>query len=266
MKPGIAGTMAVMAALVLLAEPAVLHAQRGRGAGGQAAAGRGARASAPADLTGYWVSVVSEDWKFRMVTPPKGEYGGVPINPEGRKIADAWDPAKDEAAAMQCKAYGAAGIMRIPGRLHITWENDDTLRIDADAGTQTRLLHFGTASNPAPSEELTWQGRSVAQWEAAGGRGVRSTESEPSARGGFMKVVTTRMRPGYLRKNGVPYGSNATMTEYFESHLGPNGERYLVASTVIEDPQYLSQPYVTSANFKKLPDASGWSPTPCTSK
>ena len=263
MKPGIARTMAVMAALILFAQPD-LHAQRGRGAGAQAAAGRGARASAPADLTGYWVSVVSEDWKFRMVTPPKGEYGGVPISPEGRKVADAWDPAKDEAAGMQCKAYGAAGIMRIPGRLHITWENDDTLRIDADAGTQTRLIHFGTA--PASSEDLTWQGRSVAQWEAAGGRGVRATESEPSARGGFMKVVTTRMRPGYLRKNGVPYGSNATMTEYFESHLGPNGERYLVASTVIEDPQNLSQPYVTSANFKKLPDASGWNPTPCTSK
>ena len=265
MKPGIAGIVAGMAALVLFAEPGVLHAQRGRG-GGQAAAGRGARASAPVDLTGYWVSVVSEDWKYRMVTPPKGEYGGVPISAEGRKVADGWDPAMDEAAGTQCKAYGAAGIMRIPGRLHITWENDDTLRIDADTGTQTRLLQFGNAPAPAPGGDLTWQGRSVAQWEAAGGRGARFAEGDLSERGGFMKVVTTRMRPGYLRKNGVPYGSNATMTEYFESHLGPNGERYLVVSTMIEDAQHLSQPYVTSTNFKKLPDASGWNPTPCTSK
>jgi len=265
MKPGLAGIMAGMAAFVLFAEPGVFHAQRGRGGGGQPAAGRGARSAAPYDLTGYWVSVVSEDWKYRMVTPPKGEYGGVPISAEGRKVADGWDPAKDEAAGTQCKAYGAAGIMRIPTRLHITWENDDTLRIDTDAGTQTRLLRFG-APDASPDGDLTWQGRSAAQWDAAGGRGTRFAEGNLPERGGFIKVVTTRMRPGYLRKNGVPYSSNATLTEYFESHLGPNNERYLVVSTVIEDSQYLSQPYVTSANFKKLPDASGWSPTPCSAK
>jgi hypothetical protein len=198
-----------------------------------------------------------------MVTPPKGEFGNIPVSPEGRKVADSWDAAKDEAEGSQCKAYGAAGIMRIPGRLRMTWENDNTLRIEADAGTQTRSLRFGT---PPPDTEPTWQGRSIAQWETAGGRGTRFAEGTAPQQGGFIKVVTTRMRPGYLRKNGVPYGSNATMTEYFESHLGPNGERYLVVSTVIEDPQYLSQPYVTSANFKKLPDASGWNPTPCSAK
>jgi hypothetical protein len=262
MRTAITGIVAAMTTWVLFAAPSDLHAQRGRG-GGQAAAGRGARTAAPYDLTGYWVAVVSEDWKYRMVTPPKGEYGGVPINPEGRKVADGWDPAQDETAGLQCKAYGAAGIMRLPGRLRFTWDNDNTLRIDADAGTQTRLLQFG----PSPADgELTWQGRSAAQWDTAGGRGTRFAEGDLSGPGGFMKVVTTKMRPGYLRKNGVPYSSNATMTEYFESHQGPNGERYLVVSTVIEDPQYLSQPYVTSANFKKLPDASGWNPTPCSAK
>ena len=262
MKPGIAGVLVAMAALAVFTEHGVIHAQRGRVRGGQPAGG-GARGAAPTDLTGYWVSVVSEDWKYRMLTPPKGEYGNVPISPEGRKTADAWDPAKDEAAGMQCKAYGAAGIMRIPGRLRVTWENEDTLRLDTDAGTQTRFLHFG---NPPPVGESTWQGRSAAQWQSAGGRGTRFTETDLSGRGGFMKVVTTQMRPGYLRKNGVPYGSNAVMTEYFENHLGPNGERYLVVSAVIEDPQYLSQPYVTSTNFKKLPDASGWSATACAAK
>jgi hypothetical protein len=79
------------------------------------------KAAAPVDLTGYWVSLVTEDWRYRMVTPPKGDYTSVPLNPEGKKVADAWDPAKDEASGDQCKAYGAAGIMRVPGRLHITW-------------------------------------------------------------------------------------------------------------------------------------------------
>ena len=264
MKPRIAGIVAAMAVVVLLADPSAIHAQRGRG--GQAAAGRGARLSAPADLTGHWVSVVTEDWRYRMITPPKGEYGSVPLNPEGRKIADAWDPAKDEATGVQCKAYGAAGIMRIPGRLRFSWENDDTLRIDTDAGTQTRLLYFGAPPPATPGAELTWQGRSVAQWQTANGRGTRFADTNLSEPGGFMKVVTTQMRPGYLRKNGVPYGSNAVMTEYFEIHQAPSGERYLVVSVVIEDPQHLSQPYVTSTNFRKLPDASGWSPTPCTTK
>jgi hypothetical protein len=260
-------TVFVIAATVaiLLPAPAAIHAQRGRGAQAPATA----RASAPADLTGYWVSVISEDWKFRMVTAPKGQYGNVPLSPEGRKVAETWDPAKDEAAGEQCKAYGAAGIMRIPGRLNITWENDNVLRIDADAGTQTRRLMFGNA--PPPNGPPVWQGHSVAQWQGGGARGggapsVAGIGNSGFTPGGSLKVVTTQMRPGYLRKNGAPYSARATMTEHFESHSAPNGDRWLVVTAIIEDPQYLNSPYVTSTNFKKLADGSGWSPTPCSAK
>jgi hypothetical protein len=96
-------------------------AQQGRGA----AAGTrppSARQAAPVDLTGYWVSVVNEDWRFRMVTPPKGDYGAVPLNAEGRRVADTWDPAKDRASGNECRLHGAAGLMRVPGRLRITWQ------------------------------------------------------------------------------------------------------------------------------------------------
>src|SRR5437764_3573240 len=89
-----------------------------------------ARAAAPIDLTGYWVSVVTEDWRYRMLTPFKGDYPGIPLNAEGKKTADAWDPAKDEAGGGQCKAYGAAAVLRVPGRLHITWQDDETLKIE----------------------------------------------------------------------------------------------------------------------------------------
>src|SRR5215469_4964392 len=163
---------------------------------------RSPKDGAPIDLTGYWVSIVSEDWRFRMVTPPKGDYPDItPLNAAGKKIADAWDPAKDEAAGEQCKGYGAGNIMRIPERLHITWSNDTTLKMDTDAGTQTRLFRFG---KPAPATgPPDWQGFSVANWEGpASGRGP----------GGSLKVITTRMRPGYLQKNGVPYGASMTMT------------------------------------------------------
>src|SRR6185369_5662577 len=90
------------------------------------------KAAAPIDLVGYWVSIVTEDWRYRMVTPTKGDYQAVPLNADARKVADAWDPAADDAAGNQCKSYGAPAIMRVPGRVHITWQDDQTLRVDID--------------------------------------------------------------------------------------------------------------------------------------
>src|SRR5215831_14145280 len=97
---------------------ATAAAQQGRGASaGQPA--RTPRASAPVDLTGYWVSAITEDWRYRMVTPPKGDYPGVPLNAEGAKVANSWDFEKDVVAGEQCRVFGAAGIMRMPIRLHV---------------------------------------------------------------------------------------------------------------------------------------------------
>jgi hypothetical protein len=210
--------------------------------------------AAPEDLTGYWVSLVTEDWRYRMVTPAKGDYESVPLNAEGKKLADAWDPAKDEATGNQCKAYGAAAIMRVPTRLHITWGNDTALRIDSDAGTQTRVLHFG--GHPLSNGDLQWQGYSSAEWQLMG-------DGRTPPRGGYLKVETTHMRPGYLRKNGVPVSGNAVLTEYFTRVNESDGNSYLIVTSVVNDPEYLNAPFTTSTHFKKLPDASGWRPTPC---
>jgi hypothetical protein len=200
------------------------------------------------DLTGYWVAFVTEDWRFRMITPRKGDYQPVPMTPEARKVADAWDPAADEAAGNQCKAYGAAALMRLAARFHITWQDENTLRIDSDYGTQTRLLRF----NPAPSSqgERTWQGFSSAQWD------------KPSS----LKVMTTNLRAGYLRKNGVPYSQNAVVTEYFDIAPIPGGGQVLLVTTIVDDPLYLRQPFTVSSQFKKEADGSKWDPTPCTAK
>ena len=266
-------------------------AQGGRGGGGAPGGGRGPaapKASAPVDLTGYWVSLVTEDWRFRMVTPPKGDYASVqPLNPEGRKVADAWDPDKDIASGNQCKAYGAAALMRVPGRLHIDWADENTLKIDADAGTQTRLFHFGTAqpgclltsTAPVPASAQL-QGYSVAIWEMAGGgrggRGGGGGSGGPPApaapRGGSLKVVTTHLSPGYLRKNGVPYSENTVLTEYYDRTNETDGVSYLIVTTIVEDPQYLMSPqnpsgqFITSTHFKKEADGSKFSPSPCTAK
>jgi hypothetical protein len=238
---------AVVIAGLFLASTIALDAQRG-GRGGPPQAPREAAA---VDLTGYWVSVITEDWKFRMVTPKKGVYETLPLNAEGRKVGDSWDPARDEAAGEQCRAFGAGNIMRMPTRLHITWEDANTLRVETDAGTQTRLLHFGAA--PAASEP-SWQGRSLATWQYAPGRGA--------PRRGSLKVVTTNLRPGYVRRNGAPYSKEATVTEYFDVNPLPDGDNWLTVTTRVEDPVYFTRPYLTSSDFKKLPGATGWSPTP----
>jgi hypothetical protein len=243
-----------------------------------------AKAIAPIDLTGYWVSVVSEDWRHRMMTPRKGDLESLPINAEGTRVANAWDLAKDNQGGLQCKAFGVGGIMRQPGRIHITWQDDNTLKMDFDAGTQTRLLYFDKSKQP--SGEKGWQGHSTAEWEGpalgqrggaprgttaprdpgGGGAGLRGGPAPPSSvlEGGSLKVVTTNFREGYLRKNGVPYSENASITEYIQRlPQHPNGDNWLLVVTIVEDPKYLTQPFYTSTQFKLEPDGSKFNPTPC---
>jgi hypothetical protein len=217
------------------------------------------KAAAPIDLTGNWVAVVTEDWRWRMLMPRKGDYSSVPLSAEGRKIADTWDPAK--AASDGCKAYGAAAIMRVPGRLRVTWDNDTTLRIDTDAGQQTRLLRFD--KSPAPQDSQTWQGHSGAEWERIlqpGGLGVSIQQAPP--RIGSLKVVTAGLRAGYLRKNGVPYSDATTVTEYFD-RVSAYDTEWLTVLTIVDDPKYLSQQFITSTHFKRESDGSKWMPAPC---
>ena len=200
----------MLAALALLLTPqTAVGTQDGDGASPQQ--------RALVDLTGTWVSLVSEDWGVRMVTPAKGDYRGVPLNEAGRRMADNWDPAAVRAAGEECKAYGAPAIMRVPTRLNISWENETTLKIESDAGMQTRTFYFGEAPEP---EGPTYQGHSVAEWIVTGGEfGYNS--------GGHLKVVTTHLRPGFLRKNGVPYSADGVMTEHLYRFEEPYGDSTL---------------------------------------
>ncbi len=218
---------------------------------------RSARASAPKDFTGYWVSVVTEQWNLRMLMPPKGVYTMLPLNAEARAVADAWTQERD--AGNECRGYGAATIMRVPGRLHIHWADDDTLQIDTDSGSQTRLLHLGATARPPADAQPQWQGYSVAAWAGtATGRGAKVPGPA-----GNLRVVTTQMKAGYLRKNGVPYSEKATLEEYFDTFTEPDGNSWLVVSSIVTDPQYLTGQYAWTVHFKKIPDREGWDPTPC---
>jgi len=248
------GLTAAMAVLCVHLVAVDVLAQRG-GRGGPPAS---AREAAAFDPTGYWVSVVTEDWKLRMVTPAKGVYDTLPLNAEGRRVGDQWDPGRDRREGEECRAYGAANIMRMPGRLHITWEDDQTLRIDTDAGMQTRTLHFGAPEAGGDDGEPSWQGRSSARWVYAPGR-----RGGGAPRTGSLTVVTTGLRAGYVRTNGAPYSDRAVVTEYVDLNVLPNGDRWLTVTTKVDDPVYFTRPYLTSTDFKALPDGAGWDPQPC---
>jgi hypothetical protein len=274
----------------------------GRGARGPAAT---PRQMAPVDFTGTWVSVVTEEWRIRMLTPRKGtDFDGIPMTAAARAAAMAWDPAADEAAGLQCKGYGAPGLMRLPGRARVSWEDDSTLKLEYDTGEQTRLLHFG--GPPPAGAQPSWQGYSVAEWELQGpvvarggfgalGRGpagppagAAGPPAPPAAAGppapggaggpgrafGFgppplsrsLKVVTTQLRPGYVRKNGVPYSANAVLTEYFDLRTEPNDDTWFTVMTIVEDPENINTVYITSSDFKKEPNGSKWASTPCAAR
>ncbi len=258
-------------ALPLLCAAPYAQAQRSRPASAPAAANRGAtqpaptaRAQAPFDPTGYWVSLVTENWRYRMVLPQRGDYAGIPINPKGKQFADTWQAAADIAAGRQCEAYGAANLMQIPERLHIGWQDDQTLRVDSDAGMQTRLLHFGSAPSGDAASPASLQGYSQARWQLfalvntfgapAGGAGAR--------RYGSLIVSTDHLLPGLLRKNGVPYGARTRVIEYWQLNTVAH-DRWLMISTEVRDREYLDGPYVYDSIFQPEPDGSRWSPSAC---
>jgi hypothetical protein len=293
---------ALAVALVCVAGGVCLQADVwAQGRGGQAAPPPTAKAMAPIDLTGYWTAVVTEDWHVRMLMPAKGDFGSgvagtienpgvgfvgagrnpsaqgnIPYNVTGAQMAMQWDPAKDEADGNACKAYGAPGIMRLPTHLHVTWQDENTLKIDADYGAQTRLFHFGPPTSegrldysnatffparppkfePPDGVEPSWQGYSTASWTIMGGTGNVD-------RGGNLKVLTSRLKPGYYWKNGMPYTANAAFTEYFRTMELPDRSQWIRYTAIVDDPEYLTQPWIVNYAFKKLPDGSKWNPTPC---
>ena len=244
-----------------------LDAQRGAGQGRQGGPPPTPQSAEPIDLTGTWVSIVTEDWQWRMVTPQKGDVSSIPVNAEARKMAQAWDLQKDVADGVQCRAYGVGGLMRVPGRIRISWQDANTLKLEFDAGTQTRLMRFDRTQQPGPRD---WQGHSRAEWtDIAGGRATevnRVGEVENignNIRNGTLKAITTNMLPGYLRKNGVPYSENMVLTEYFDRHDERDGSQWLTVTSIVDDPRYLNTPFVTSTSFKKEADGSKFRPTGC---
>ena len=227
----------------------------------------------PVELTGNWVSVVTEDWHTRMVAPVRDDYDGLPLTQRAREVAASADLEKIQNDGLACMAYGAARILREPGRLKISWADDDRLMIETDAGQQTRLLHF---DNIPIAGEPGLQGLSVAQWEyPVGFDAVRAKlnylENSNAGRAqeiavpgsGKLYVETGNLTEGMLRKNGVPTSTATVVKEYFNVIEGPGNTEWLIVTTIVSDPVNLLVDHITSTNFKRETDDAGWNPKPC---
>lgn len=261
MKKLATGHGAMCAAFVLTLVTQAPGIALGQQAGRPVSHSMSAEQEALIDLTGYWASIITADWRWRMMTAPIGDTASVPLNPAGVRLANAWNPKTDEARGAQCKAYGAAGLMRLPEELHILWSDPNTLEIQTDSGMQTRLLHF---DSQGPVETATLQGYSSASWY----KQVQMVGFDPPfggpspGHGGTLKATTTHMLPGYLRRNGVPYSGAAVMTEYFD-RIEDEDSSYLILTSVVTDPTYLDDVFITTEEYAKMPDGSRWSPQPC---
>jgi hypothetical protein len=265
-----------LAAALALAVPVTALAQAAPAQGAQGGRGQGAapaasaKAAAPVDLTGYWVSIVTEDWIERMApeSPPSGVGRGGGGGGGGRGGGGGAAPPAAPApvpANEPCRAYAAGGSLRVPGRLNITWADDNTLKIEMDAGTQTRLLHF-TPAQPLPTQK-TLQGYSVATWDTGaraggfggGGGGGRGGAPPAPPRWGSLRVVTTNLSGGYLLSSRSSYSDNAVLTENFTRHSDFGADYFTVTATVQDG----AQNRIVSSTFKKEPDGSKFSPTGC---
>jgi hypothetical protein len=217
------------------------------------------RERASIDITGQWVAVVNEDWRWRMITPPVGDTASLPINERGRAAAAAWDLERDRVEGAFCKAFAGPGLMRQPTRIRIEWEDGDTLKLEFDAGRQLRRFEFAAQ----PPAERSLQGYSEAQWfRQTQSRGVFGARTPPD--GGSLVVRTTQLTGGYLRPNGVPFSDRATVKEFFNTFALPgDAGTWLVVTMVVADPEYLTTELVLSSQFKKEAARSAWNPRAC---
>jgi hypothetical protein len=262
--------------LLVLASARYADAQPpGRGGFGAGRAGGpppSAEESAPVDLTGTWVSLVTEDWIERMSpdSPASGSGGGAFGFGRGRGGAGAAAPAitSDDP----CAAYGAGGIMRVPGRLKLSWQDENTLLLEYDAGSQRRIIHFDNDEAPVAAGP-SLQGSSTASWEGGGGgrrsrggpqRGFGAPADARAAAAPMpwqsLEIVTTNLSPGYLLSSRSWYGGGARLTELLRYH-NDFGREYFTVTAVIEEIGQTTS--TTSSTFKKEPDDSKFEPTGC---
>src|SRR5688572_11341732 len=200
-------------------------------------AGFGTPAFAQMDLVGEWTNLFHEDQPERLGGPEIGDYAGLPINDAARMMADAWDANILSVREHQCKPHPADYSPRGPAMVQIWKEVDPgsrqliALRTHISWQAPERWIYMDGRPHPDEFAAHTWQGFSTGEWL-----------------GQVLKVRTTHLKKGWIRRNGVPRSDKAELTEFFWRH----GD-VLTWTVIINDPIYLSEPMVRSTDFRWAP-------------
>jgi len=203
-------------------------------------------ALAQIDFAGEWQPVFHEDQPERGPGPEIGDYLGLPINEAARLRGDSWDASLLTVPEHQCKPHPSDYGMRGPANTRI-WK-------EVDAATQQLIALHTHISWQAPERTIwmdgrphppefaahTWQGFSTGKWE-----------------GNVLTITTTHLKNGWIRRNGIPRSANAVVTEHWARH----GD-HLMWMVVINDPTYLTEPFVRTTDFVMNPQQV-ITPYPC---
>ena len=192
-------------------------------------------AAAQSTLAGTWNSLRTfEDEQDRGPGPDLGDYTGLPINDAARHFADSWDASRLTLQEHQCRVHVAPYIYHGPLNLRI-WEEKDpetqqlvAIKNYISTYEQTRTIWMDGRPHPSPFAPHTFMGFSTGRWD-----------------GQVLTVVTTHLKQGWLRRNGVPESDQTTLFERFVRH----GD-LLSHTVIITDPVYLAEPMIRTSDFR----------------
>jgi hypothetical protein len=190
-------------------------------------------ALAQVELSGQWKQKEFEDRPERGPGPHIGDYTGMPINEEDRVRGDTWDAEKWVMVEHQCQPHPADYAPRGPASLRI-WPEVDRLTQGVRAWHFTtawmlphRVIYMDGRPHPPDYAPHTWQGFSTGEWE-----------------GDALKITTTHLKEGWVRRNGLARSEKGTMIEYLVRH-----DRFLTMVTIVEDPLYLTEPFIRTSDW-----------------
>jgi len=204
-------------------------------------------AAAQVNLAGQWSGFYHEDEPDRLPGPELGDYGGLPIHAADRMRARAWSAAILSLPLYQCRVHPvdyASSFAQIR-----IWETVDpktqqliAINVQHFAWNTIRTIWMDGRPHPPEYAQHTAMGFSTGEFI-----------------GQTLRVRTTHLKEGWLRRNGVARSWNAEVTEHFTRHAD-----VLTWSVYIDDPAYLEEPFFRNRDYE-YSDTSRMGPYPCES-
>jgi cyclase len=192
------------------------------------------------DIAGEWMHPsagaggfgVFEDVMDRGAGPDPGQWLGIPFNDAGRLKAQTWNSGWQSIPEHQCEPHSVMYQLWGPGTLTIRKEYDSSRRViayrlDGTYGID-RIIWIDGRPHPPADALYSYPGFSTGKWD-----------------GDSLLVETTHFKPSYIRRNGAVLSEKARMLERFARR-----GIYLIHTMVVEDPVYLTEPFVRTTEYQ----------------